>query len=170
MRNPQDHGFVLVIVLLVLSVMSLLTLEQYQNLLLQENIQHRHQSQFRQRQQLLLAARTLVAYPAIPRAPCLTRGHQSRDILAQLNSPNACQMMIEQRSIRYSIEPMGQEPCVHIQADFATQHYQLWLKVQGSTLVLRVHYAISTNVRQCNTHPSRPIAPGIQSWNISGAD
>ena len=160
---PKIHtsGHVLLMVLIILTLISLLSLNQYQQLLLQFKAQNQRQQYHKTRKELGIIALKLIRQAAP--IQCLKAGWHSSDSKKKFSAADACIIKENSMNYMYLWEKLSEEPCLQLKRGQSAALYRLSVKKPTHNLIIQMHLLRKGKSATCNAADSRNISNALLS-------
>ena len=147
-------------ILLLFVLMSLLTLQQYQQLLLNIKAQGQRQRHYKYKNQLLIAMQKILS--TMPeQSHCLYAGWKPLQAENFDKPKGVCTLLYKQQEYRYVWEKLSQNPCLQIKKSIASNLYRLSLKRTNEATLLQAYLNYNGKVSDCNLLKVRKIKAGV---------
>lgn len=161
MIHKHQDGFVLLTTIFMLFVMLLLTLSQWQSLLLFQKMIGRL---WQQEDRLLLMDKALeIIWNRY-------QLHQEEGCITVQEPYQHCQITLKSEQFQYHIELLGLYPCIRqIQGEqqYSTSHIQIVIETTSlPRAMLKARLATRTGLIPCLTHEYRYLSSSLMSWQL----
>jgi hypothetical protein len=166
----QQQGFILILTLCITAVMSILLLISMQHGLLFHNAANRKERSHQRFFQLEYAARKLIQATKSEVADCWYQHDLANLVIQQLIHKKGCKLTIEKMNYQYSIEDLGNYPCLitlHRGSTKATHHFRLTLLIEASedypSSLVQIRVIKPSKQIKC-VGKKKMVSLGISSW------
>ena len=158
-------GQALLIILIILMLISILTLSQYQQLWLHLKAQNERQQNYKTREELRIIALQLICRP-IGSMKCLKTGWNSPYTKSFFSTENTCFIKENNAAYLYIWEKLSEESCLQIKSGRSGVLYRLSIKKSLRNLILQIHLVREGKGLPCTMPHVRKISNGILSWQF----
>lgn len=159
MQNAKLSGHILVMVLLLMVLMSLLVLQQYQQILLNTRAHGQRQNRYRYKNQLLIVANTLSTKPTKD-LKCIYPHWQRLQASNFKKRTLVCRIEYNHQRYSYYWEYLSVNTCLQITKGEASALYRISLKKTHETTVLQAYFIFNGQSSNCEPKNIHKINPG----------
>ena len=173
MKHKTSKGFVLFIVLLFISILSLLIVSQLELLLLQQRSHHQFFEGQQHRCNMELIAQKIIRAPSEqwPVACCIQGFENPNQIVNQLKNNPICSFREKDSDYHYVIEDLGIEACQRVlqhQQAFNAHHWRISVTpTDKNTPFLQIRFiTLAIQKQPCLTQNMMTVTAGVLSWRL----
>ena len=173
--NNISGGFILLMTLLIILVISLLVLTCMQHVLLYYKAINTLEVQHQNFYQLEgLAVQIASAEPLALDEQCVVHGDMINQVMHQLIHNQGCSLIVGPFKYKYRVEDLDDFPCLVIQTShgtFSTHHRRVSLVSladKSPSALLQIRYITPINAQTC-LGSLQLVTPGISSWRYFAA-
>lgn len=173
--SSRNSGFILLMTLLIIMVLSLLTLTGLHHLMLyykaSNRLEERHQNVYQLEQVALELAAT--KYSDLDKN-CVINKDSANQVISQLRNNEGCSLVLGKKKYQYLIEELNELPCLIVlngEGTHSTHHRRVSLMLlnsNGPNSILQIRYLTSIPHQPC-MGTEHIVSAGISSWRYVAA-
>lgn len=169
-RRPRDTGFILLMTLLILAVISLLVLNSMHHVLLYYKAINKQEVFHDRFYQLEHIALQLVQQNKSLNPDCILHSDSANQVVQDLQNRKGCILVNGFSQYQYILEELGEFPClvVHLRGKkLATRHQRVTVVSMGNNIpisVIQMRVIHSARAIPCLRKKEHSVPLGISSW------
>lgn len=168
--SQRCDGFILLMTLCIIFMMSLLLITCMQNALVYSKAVNQQEMLHQRFYQLEYQAIQIAQSPLLHNK-CLIQASDPNQVIGQLMHAEGCILKVGAEHYRYLVEDLGDFPCLQVQkkqGKYASHHTRISIAVSSDALntpeaVLQIRY-INAALPQICPEDERVVMSGISSW------
>ncbi len=165
--NHKSSGFILLMTLLIILVLSALGLTCLNQVLLYHKALNSMEVQHERFYQLEHFALELARMSSSSVKECVIYKDIANGVIAQLRKQKGCLLSVSGDKYRYLIEDLGDFPCLKVHKSShneATHHIRVTV-MSNNNSILQIRYLTPTHSQKC-IGTVQFVTPGIKSWRL----